>query len=380
MRGHIRRRGKTWSVVVELGRDDRGQRKQKWHSGYRTKREAERALVEILGRLERGTYVEPTRQDLAAYLREWLPAVRSTVRPGTWNSYRTNMERHVIPRIGTVPLQRLGAEHLNGLYAELLESGRCDGRGGLSPRTVRYTHTILHRALRDAVRWGRLPRNVADLADAPRSKAPEMQTWHQEELKRFLDNVVTDRLYAAWLLLATTGLRRGELLGLRWQDVVLDTGRIVIRQSLMSVGGELNLSAPKTSKSRRGLSLDPTTTAVLRAHRGRQLQERLAWGPDYQDAGLVFCREDGAPVRPDSFSRRFQTLASAAGLPVIRVHDVRHTYASIALTAGTHPKVVADRLGHSTIGTTLDTYSHVVQSLEDQAAAQVAAVILGGPA
>ena len=166
MRGHIRRRGRTWSVVVDLGRDDRGQRKQKWHSGYRTKRDAERALVEILGRLERGTYVEPTRQELGAYLREWLPAVRSTVRPGTWNSYRTNMERHVIPRIGTVPLQRLGAEHLNGLYAELLEGGRCDGRGGLSPRTVRYTHTILHRALRDAVRWGRLPRNVADLADA----------------------------------------------------------------------------------------------------------------------------------------------------------------------------------------------------------------------
>jgi integrase len=366
--------------VVDLGRDDRGQRKQKWHSGYRTKRDAERALVEILGRLEKGTYVEPTRQDLATYLREWLPAVRRTVRSGTWNSYRTNMELHVIPRIGTVPVQRLGAEHLNGLYAELLERGRCDGRGGLSPRTVRYTHTILHRALRDAVRWGRLPRNVADLADAPRSKAPEIQTWHQEELKRFLDHIVADRLYAAWLLLATTGLRRGELLGLSWQDVDLDAGRIVIRHALMSVGGKLSVSAPKTSKSRRGLSLDATTTAALRAHRGRQLQERLAWGPDYQDAGFVFCREDGTPVRPDSFSRRFQTLAGTAGLPVIRVHDVRHTYASIALTAGTHPKVVADRLGHSTIGTTLDTYSHVVQSLEEHAAARVACVILGGSA
>lgn len=221
---------------------------------------------------------------------------------------------------------------------------------------------------------------MADLADAPRSKAPEIQTWHQEELKRFLDHVVADRLYAAWLLLATTGLRRGELLGLKWQDVDLDAGRIVIRHALMSVGGKLSVSAPKTSKSRRGLSLDATTTAALRAHRGRQLQERLAWGPDYQDAGFVFCREDGTPVRPDSFSRRFQTLAGTAGLPVIRVHDVRHTYASIALTAGTHPKVVADRLGHSTIGTTLDTYSHVVQSLEEHAAARVASVILGGSA
>lgn len=338
MRGHVRKRGTTWSVVVDMGRDEHGRRRQKWHSGYRTKRDAERGLTEILGRIEGGTYVQPTKQDVASYLREWLPAIRATVRPGTWNSYRTNIERHVIPRVGNVTLQRLGAEHLNALYTELLESGRCDGRGGLSPRTVQYTHTILHRALRDAVRWGRLVRNVADLADAPRSRSPEMQTWSPEELRRFLDQVRGDRLFAAWLLIATTGLRRGELLGLRWQDVDLDAGRIAIRQTLMSVGGQLATSTPKTQKSRRGLSLDPATTAALRTHRSRQAEERLAWGAGYHDHGLVFAREDGTPVRPDSFSRSFQTIAGKLSLPVIRVHDLRHTYASIALGAGTHPQ------------------------------------------
>jgi integrase len=334
-------------------------------------------LTEILGRIEGGTYVGPSRQPLADYLREWLPAIRSTVRPGTWNSYRTNLEKHVIPRVGHVSLQRLGAEHLNRLYSELLESGRCDGRGGLSPRTVRYTHTILHRALRDAMRWGRLSRNVADLADAPRGRAPEMKTWRSDELRKFLEHAREDRLFTAWLLLAATGLRRGELLGLRRDDIDLEAGRLVVRQSLMSVSGKPAMSAPKTQKSRRGLSLDPVTVAAIRSHRAAQARERLAWGDGYHDQGLVFTRENGTPVRPDSFSRRFQQLARDIGLPVICVHDLRHTYASIALTAGTHPKVVADRLGHSTTGTTLDTYSHVVQSLEEQDAEQVASVILG---
>ena len=172
--------------------------------------------------------------------------------------------------------------------------------------------------------------------------------------------------------LATTGLRRGELLGLRWTDVDLTTRRIHIRQTPMSVGGELSFSTPKTARSRRAISLDGATAAALKAHRAAQAAERLALGLGNASEALVFTREDGTPVRPDSLSRHFQLTAKRLGLPVIRVHDLRHTYASIALTAGTHPKVVADRLGHATVGITLDTYSHVVQSLEEQAAEAVA--------
>ena len=258
MRGHIRKRGSTWAVVVDLGIDDSGRRRQKWHSGYKMKREATQGLTEILGKLQEGTYVEPTRQTVAQYLREWLSAIESTVRPGTWSSYRTNVERHAIPRIGQLPLRHLGALQLNSLYEELMGDGRCDGSGGLSPRTVRYTHTILHRALRDAVRWGLLARNPADLADPPKHRTPEMQVWTAEQLRTFLRSVDDDRLYGFWLLIATTGLRRGEALGLRWGDVDLDAGRAAIRQTLSSVGGRLAFSTPKTAKSRRSVTLDPS--------------------------------------------------------------------------------------------------------------------------
>ena len=264
-----------------------------------------------------------------------------------WTSYRSNIERHVVPRLGGRELRQLGASHLNVLYSELLDDGRCDGAGGLSPRSVRYIHTILHRALRDAVRWGKLPRNPAEMADPPRSRAPEMKTWTQKgELRRFLASVEDDRLYAAWLLVSTTGLRRGELLGLRWSDLDFEAGRAAIRQTLSSVGGKVTFSTPKTTKSRRSIALDPTTLVALRLHRDAQDAERAIWVEVYTDLDLVFCREDGTPLRPDSITRRFHDLSLRANLPPIRLHDVRHTYASIGLGAGTHPKVMAERLGH----------------------------------
>jgi integrase len=377
MRGHIRKRGNSWSVVVDHDRDEDGKRRQKWHSGYRTKRDAERALTEILNRIGSGTYVDPGRQTMTEYLREWLVAIQRTVRPGTWTSYRSNIERHVVPRLGGRELRQLSASHLNVLYSELLDDGRCDGAGGLSPRSVRYVHTILHRALRDAVRWGKLPRNPAEMADPPRSRAPEMKTWQKEELRRFLASVEDDRLYAAWLLVSTTGLRRGELLGLRWSDLDFEAGRAAIRQTLSSVGGKVTFSTPKTTKSRRSIALDPATLAALRRHRDAQDEERATWAECYTDLDLVFCREDGTPLRPDSITRRFHDLSGRAGLPLVRLHDVRHTYASIGLAAGTHPKVMAERLGHATVGITLDTYSHVAPALAKQAADDLAGLILG---
>ncbi len=294
-----------------------------------------------------------------------------------WTSYRSNIERHVVPRLGGREIRQLGASHLNILYAELLEDGRCDGAGGLSPRTVRYTHTILHRALRDAARWGKLPRNPADMADPPKSRPPEMKTWRRDELRRFLTSVEDDRLYAAWLLVATTGLRRGELLGLRWSDVDFEASRAAIRQTLSSVGGKVTFSTPKTTKSRRSLTLDPTTLAALRHHCDAQDKERATWAEVYADLDLVFCREDGTPLRPDSITRRFHDLSRRAGVPLVRLHDVRHTYASLGLAAGTHPKIMAERLGHATVGITLDTYSHVAPSLARQAADDLATLILG---
>jgi integrase len=217
-RGSIRRRGASWSVVVDVGRDpSSGKRKQQTKAGFRTQKEAQAWLTEQLGRLDRGEYVKPTRQTYGEFLAAWLPAIRSTVRPSTWESYERNIRRHLVPRLGHLPLQHLGPEHLNRAYAELLDAGRLDGSGGLSVRSVAYLHTIVHRSLRDAVKWGKLTRNVADAADPPKGKAgKEMTTWTAGQLARFLGTLAGDRLETAILLGATTGMRRGEVLGLRW--------------------------------------------------------------------------------------------------------------------------------------------------------------------
>ncbi len=378
MRGHIRRRGNKWAVIVDVGLDQNGRRKQRWHSGFDTKRDASRALTEILGRLQTGAYVEPNKQTLATFLQEWLDAVEVTLRPSTWASYRLNVEHYIVPALGAIPLQNLTVAKLNAFYADLLSSGKTRQDGGLSPRSVRYVHTIIRKALHEAVRWNRLARNVADQAVPPRQATPEMRTWSAEELRAFLERVRDDRLYAAWLLAATTGLRRGELLGLRWRDLDLENGRLSVTQALLSVRNRLSFSPPKTAKSRRSVALDPRTVAALQAHRAHQNEERLALG-GWPDHDLVFTREDGKPVHPDTFSRdRFKQHVRAADLPLIRFHDLRHTHATLALQAGVHPKVVSERLGHSSVAITLDTYSHVVPAMEEEAAEKVAAVVFGG--
>ena len=381
MRGHVRKRGTTWAVVIDIGRDAAtGKRRQKWHSGYRTRKEAERALTDILTRLERGSYVNPSRQSLAAFLEEWLPASQIELRESTYESYARNVRVHIVPRLGGVELQRLNAMSLNAFYADLLRCGRADGTGGLASRTVRYIHTILHSALADAVRWNLLSRNPADQATPPSARAaqsPEMRAWTAEQLRAFLTHVGEHRMYAAFLLAGTTGMRRGEVAGLKWADIDFERSRLAVRRALVTIGYEVAWSEPKTDRGRRSVALDHHTVAALRAHRARQAQERLALGPAYSDEDLVFAREDGSAPHPERLSKVFAGEARKAGLGVIRFHDLRHTYATIALQAGVHIKVVSERLGHSDIALTLNIYSHAIPALEEAAADRVADVIFG---
>lgn len=379
MRGTIIHRGRTWSVVIDLGRDPAtGKRTRKWHSGFRTRKEAEQARIQILSQLQRGEYVPPAKQKLAEFLAEdWLPSIRASVRESTWDSYRRTIELHVQPHIGSTQLQRLAPGQLNSLYAMLLTEGRADGRGGLSPRSVRYVHAIIHRALNDAVRWNRLARNPATAAEPPRADrdALAITTWTADQLRTFLSYVADDRLVAAWTLAATTGMRRGEILGLRWHDLDLDTAHLSVRQTLISVGYDIRVSTPKTVKGRRSIALDRTTVRALRSHRTRQLQEKLAIGHDYQDESLVFADSNGGYIHPDGFGKTFLRLQQQAGVPRIRFHDLRHTHATLALQAGIHPRVVSERLGHSTVAMTLDTYSHVLPGLQEEAAERVAELL-----
>lgn len=237
MRGHVRKRGKKWSVVLDVGTDENGKRRQRWHSGYRTRSDAERALNELLGRLERGEYVEPSQLTVASYLRDaWVPAIAASVRPSTLTRYQLDVET-LSRELGPVALQRLTGAQLDALYA------RRRGEGA-SSASVRHLHAVVRRALRDALRNGLVVRNPADAATPPRVARPELATWTAAELRAFLESLSDDRLYAAWLTLASTGVRRGELLALRWRDVDVDAKRLRVERSLVSVRNELAFSEP----------------------------------------------------------------------------------------------------------------------------------------
>jgi len=365
------------------------QRRREWHGSWAKKGDAKEALTSLLGDISRGTYVQKSEQTLEAYVEtDWLPSLQ--LRESTKESYSRNLRVHVLPRIGSMVLQEVDAGTLNRLYAELLATGRRGHRAGsgLSPRTVRYIHTILHRVFGDAVRWNRLVRNPADLADPPRQKdvedaAPEMRTWSGPQLAAFLENTKDTRYGPAWMFLATTGMRRGEALGLRWADLNLATGKVSIRQTVVTVNHRTSYGKTKTGRP-RVIELDSRTVAVLRQQKSRQAQERLLVGVGYRDAGLVFALPDGRPYHPERFSREFlrkqesyNRIHPKAPLPHLTVHGLRHSWATLALRAGEHPKVVAERLGHANTNVTLNVYSHVVEGMQAKAAENVAALIFG---
>lgn len=378
-RGAVVERNGLFHGVASYVDPGTGKRKRWWGPGRSGVREAERDLTEFHRQLDTDVVVQPTMQRLGQYLQEWIDG-RHKLREPTRDSYRRLLVAHVIPRLGTLRLNAVTADHLNRLYGDLLRDGRKDAKGGLSSRTVRYVHVVLHKAFEDAVRHGKLPRNPARIAEPPPITRPEMKTWRPEEVSAFLTYVAEDRLFPAWLLAVGLGMRKGEILGLRWHDVDLEAATLAVRHALTAVRYELVFGEPKTSKSRRSLPLDAAMVAALRAHRAQQTEERLAWGPGWSNPrGLVFTRENGDPVHPDAFQDIFERHVRGASVPRIRLHDTRHTFASLALKAGVHPKVVSEILGHSTIAITLDTYSHVIPAMQKDAIATVAALYRGGP-
>lgn len=390
MKGHIHKRvhslaagrtSTTWYAVVDANRGSDGRRRQKWHGGFRTRREAEAALNRIVGEVGSGRYVEPTKVLVADWLTgTWMPSMRTQIKASTWDSYDRNLRLHVLPRIGHLVLQAVNAQALNSLYADLLADGNHHRPGGLSPKTVRYLHTTLHKAFSDAVDLGLLPTNPAERAKPPkpnRMEPSEMHCWDADQVGRFLAHTEGRRLQVAFHLAAMTGMRRGEVLGLRWADVDLHAGRLAVRHTLVSVAYRLKDSTPKTHQA-RVIDLDPGTVEQLRAHRAQQHADQVAWGPGYQDGNdLVFRREDGSPVHPDSFSQAFEALVRSSGLPRIRLHDLRHSHASIALRAGVPVKVVSERLGHEDPAFTLKQYVHVLPGMQAEAAAVVADLVQG---
>ena len=380
MRGTILKRGKTYSIVLDHGRGADGKRIRSWHSGFRTRKEAEAARADLVSAVNAGLYVVSSSKTLAAFAMDWVNAIRVTVRPATLESYERYLRLHVIPRLGHVQLQRLTAADLNRIYGELLHDGRRDGSGGLSRRTVRYIHTILHRLLKDAVRWNLLARNVADFADPPKKQADEAvepRAWSAGELASFLAIVRTDDLYPAFLLAATTGMRRGEVLGLRWSDVDLERKRLSVRQTLICVGHDPRFSRPKTNRGTRAIALPDSTIASLRVQSAKQAadQLKLSAAETFNPHGLVFTDSLGNLLDPESFSLTFDRRLKRSGLQRIRFHDLRHTFATLALQVGIQMKVVSEILGHSSTSVTSDIYSHVTIGMQEDATSAVESLI-----
>jgi integrase len=244
------------------------------------------------------------------------------------------------------------------------------------PATVRRIHATLHRALKDAVRWSRLATNPVDAADPPRGKAEQrdLPAWSGQQLAAFLQTVKDERLFCFWRLLAMTGARRGEALGLRWEDLDVEAATITIRRALVPLGADVLISEPKTTRGRRTIALDPATFAALKAHAARQADERSACDA-WTETGYIFTTEEGRPLDPHRISKAFERHLRAAALPRIPLHGLRHTYATLALSSGVNPRIVSGRLGHSTVALTLDIYSHVLPQADHEAADRIAALI-----
>jgi integrase len=372
MKGHIRKRGQSsWAIVLDLGRDANGKRRQKWHTVLGNKREAQRELTRLLHEMNTGAYVEPTRMLVRDYLEKWLAHAKSKVAGKTFERYEEIVRKHLIPALGHHPLAKLQPLQIQQYYAEALESARLDGKaGGLSAQTVLHHHRVLHRALRLAVQWLLLARNPADAVESPRPEPKQIPVLDEAEATTLLAALRDTRLYEPTLMALASGLRRGELMALHWQDVDLDAGKVIVRRSLQQTREGVTAKEPKSGKGRT-VALPALAVRCLRTLKARQAETRLSLGPAYEDNGLVFARADGRVWEPNSFSSAFAAAVRKSGLPHVNFHALRHSHATILLKRGTNPKIVSERLGHARVGTTLDIYSHVLPGMQEEAARSI---------
>lgn len=378
MRGSIKQRGTdSLLVAVSAGFDPvTGKRRRRYVTVRRgpgqTAREwkaaAEAELARIVHELETGTDLDPGRLSVADYMTRWLEHTKTRVRPSTWRRYDSLVRLHIVPAIGGVKLRKLRAAHVQKVLDGMLNAGA-------APRSVVMAYRIMSAALRRAVKWGLVAANPAAGAQAPQPSRPDLRIPDPDELRALLAASEQSRYGAAIALGIATGLRRGEILALRWQDVDLDAARLRVTATLDE--RTLELMDPKTDRGRRELALPAFAVERLRHHRKDQAERRLGWGEDWHDLGFVFDRRDGRPIFPNKLSAEWRQIADGLGLEGIRLHDARHGWATTLMMRGVHPKIVSEGLGHASTSFTLDTYSHVVPGLQEQAAQAIESA-LGG--
>ena len=365
-RGSIRQRSKkkkdSHTFQVYLGRDPiTGKKRYHSESVKGTRGDTDRRLTEVLRELDTGSFVKPIRLEVRAYLEQWMrDCAPLHVTQRTLEGYRGNINRYILPKIGGIPLEKLTAHQVQEMESDLLREGGRDKRP-LSPSTVLQVHRILSKALTDAVRLGQLRQNVAERVVPPRIKKHEVRTLTWEEVARFLQHVEDDQYRTLFLLDIQTGLRRSELLGLRWRDVNCSIAMLAVRRAWIKLpSGRKTMSETKSGQS-RVVYLPPQSIDALRLH--REGQGKLSGDDDF-----VFCHSDGSPFDPDHVSKKFKRIATEAGVGTLRFHDLRHTHATLMLSENVNLKVTSERLGHSSVAITGDLYSHVQPTVQEEAA------------
>jgi integrase len=376
VKGHIRERSPgRWAIILDIRDPETGARRRKWHSFKGTKRAAQIECARLVAELNAGGRVESGKTTVGEFLKRWLDHMGSQVSPRTHERYTEIVLKNLVPLIGAVVLSQLRPEVIAGAYAKALVSGRRDGKGGLKPRTVHHMHRILRQALAQAVVWGILPRNPADAVKPPKVERTPMRAYGANETAILLDHFRPTRMFVPVLLGVLCGLRRGEIAALRWGRVDLDGGQLAIVESFEQTRHGVRLKETKSGRSRT-VALPSLVVEELRRHRVRQAEELFQLGVKIVDTTFVTAKADGSPLLPSSITEEFKRrLRQAKDLPRIRFHDLRHSHATQLLTAGVHPKVAQERLGHSTIGITLDLYSHVMPGMQEDAAARVDAAL-----
>jgi integrase len=367
-RGQIQARGADKFLVrVYLGTDSAGKRKYSGRTVDWSKKDAEKELTRMLREIDTSTFVAPSRDTLTAFIEQWIET-KVDIAARTKADYLHLLQKHILPDLGGRKLDTIGSLEIQGVYASMVEQS-------LSPRTVRYTHTVLKQALDAAVQWDLLHKNPADYVNLPKNKRTKRTILSPEQADLFLEAASRDAtLYPLWLVLLTAGLRPQEALALLWED--FSNPQIYVSKALAKdAHGGYTVGNPKRFKSARRITLPSTTAEALEAHRRSQAAEILSSGPEYVRSGLIFANSVGSHLDPSKLRKSFKRVLKRAGLPKMRLYDLRHTHASHLLLAGTNPKVVAERLGHADVSLTLNTYSHVLERVEEGAADTVEALL-----
>ena len=356
-----------WVAVISC-QDFHGRTKRKYIYG-KTRKAVQQKLIKNLADQHKGLIIASEKQTLEEFLVRWLEdSVKGTTSENTLVSYSCIVRKHIVPILGNIPLQKLQPQQVQYLYRKKQEEGLT--------RTVQLIHAVLHRALNQAMKWNIVQRNVTDVVDRPKFSRREMKVLNQDEANRFLKSAREGPLYALYVLAITCGLRQGELLALKWKDFDVKAGTVHIQRQVRWVKGKALFKEPKTSKSRRTVMLPQVAVTALQKHHAVQAKQRLANGKKWQDHGLIFTTEVGTAINQSNLlSKSFYPLLMKAEVPRIRFHDLRHTAATLLLQQGVHPKIVQERLGHSRISMTLDTYSHVLPAMQQEAADKMDAIL-----